>query len=692
MKGWANKGREKGPDTTLWSVADEAEVAFFVGRITDLSLTFRCAPARGQSGGSSSISLAVNGTAWTVVPLRPDMRRYSLKIPADRLVVGQNRLTIEHLPVRDSTSSTSKDLRVLWDYIRFGERDQSAATRPFVREDRKSLFIPFGMRVDYFLDLPRRSVLRAEMVRTRGLPTGRLEVSWTSTDGETAILTADFTGVPDGRLKIDNGQSMKGRLSLFSLAPEDTVDDPTAGILLVDPMVRSAGGGKPLPDSPQLGSSPTVEQVQPRATPNVIVYLIDTLRADHLSCYGYERRTSPRLDQFANQAVLFENAQAQSPWTRASVASIFTGLWPQQHAANDDPDKLSEQALTLAELLSQVGYTTAAISGNSNASNAFGFAQGFDHFQYLRRLRPGKPLARSTDINSAVFSWLERDGDRQPFLLFVHTIDPHAPYEPPEPFRSQFAASVSELDRGSLETIQALNRQVSAPPEETLEDLIDLYDAEIAANDHSFGVFIDELERRDLLEGALVFVVSDHGEEFFDHGGWTHGKTLHTEMLDVPLVIKLPGQSSGKRVWQVVQHVDLLPTIADYLGIALPSNVVGRSLLPLLNDPDQAEWPDRAVSYVNLRGRAAASYLDSSWKLIQSRDEDFSGIAELYDRRSDRGENHDLGRQRHELASYLASVLSQEEAALPDGHLAPPISDSEMVDLEEDLRALGYIE
>ncbi len=692
--GWLDKTRKlDDPDGRRgrWSTGDSAEIEFFVSRPAGLEMVFRCAPVRETRESSRELALAVNGSPWRTVTLVRSMAEYRLELPAELLRPGQNRLRIVHPRLEtDAATSARKDVRILWDSVRFGHETEAEPPRPFARQDIHTVFIPFVSRIDYYLELPENSFLAAGEARSRGSSTGSMKVLWRDTDGEPEILTADFTASPDFRLRLTGAARRRGRLSLWALSEEKGAAGATTGIVLRRPRILAGEPGDEPGPIPELVPRALAQEGEPQR-PNVIVYLVDTLRADHLGCYGYSKATSPSIDRFAREAVLFENSQAQSPWTRSSVASIFTGLWPQVHGANKDDDVLAENFETLAEALSALGYRTAAISGNGNAHRTFGFGQGFDSFEYLRRLRPGEPLATSADINDAVFRWLEEHSETRPFFLYIHTIDPHAPYTPAEPYRWRLAPEVEDPEIGSMAAIQALNLQQEPVSAQRVARLRALYDAEIAQNDASFGLLLDELERRDIYQDSLVVFLSDHGEEFYEHGNWVHGKTLYTEMLDVPLIIKLPRAQGSSRVSQVAQHVDVLPTVLDVVGGALSQAIQGRSLLPLLREASP-EWPDRAVSHMDLRGRIATSLLDGDWKVIHHREGLHGTFPELYDRRRDRLETQNIAPVRPILAKYLVARLHADQAAAGRGLESSLGDDREAVKLAAELRALGYLE
>jgi len=418
--------------------------------------------------------------------------------------------------------------------------------------------------------------------------------------------------------------------------------------------------------------------------PHVFIYLVDTLRVDHLGCYGYRKPVSPHIDAFAREASVFRGV-APSSWTKASVASLFTGLSPIAHGAQDRGDTLTSDATTLAELLGAAGYRTYALYANTWVSEAFGLDQGFGE----RRLLIGP----SDRLNRALFGWLGNTRRDDRLFVYVHTIDPHAPYAPAAGFRARFAAAPRPLERASitwLEDLATRGRRGEAIPASLVEEITALYDAEIAFNDLQFGLFVEELKRRSLYDDSLILFTSDHGEEFFEHGGVSHGQTLYAEVLDIPIIIKWPrgaAAPAGSR-GSPARLIDVLPTILDCLGLPRPSGVEGRSLLkpPPGNGPAGG---GRVFSYLDLDTRQVQSVTEGAWKLIRRGAEDETQpTLELYD--LERGERADL-RQRHPvMAAYLLSQLENEAARHPR---RPPPPQAVLSDeVTEEVRALGYLQ
>lgn len=356
--------------------------------------------------------------------------------------------------------------------------------------------------------------------------------------------------------------------------------------------------------------SPMLEQWElvPRQStdkgPNVLLVTVDTLRADHLSCYGYSRETSPRLDALANDGVVFEQAMAPSSWTVPSTGTLLTGLYSYTHGLYDETHwYLLPGVTTLAESFRQAGISTVSAIANPLVNRENESTAGFESLLFL-------PDNQAAQVNRAFLSWLdEHPGER--FFAYVHYMDPHEPYASPgESYRAFGApegdavarskALKDELQRlmeaknGGIRSIHDLDDDYRA----MLDELVDLYDAEIAYWDEQFGRLLDALRQRDLLEDTIIVVTSDHGEEFADHGMLEHGRTLHREVLHVPMVIAHSGQPAGRRRG-LVGLIDLAPTLIDLAGLAPPeagppfagSNLFGlrSGAMPLFAETSHAE-------------------------------------------------------------------------------------------------------
>jgi arylsulfatase A-like enzyme len=335
------------------------------------------------------------------------------------------------------------------------------------------------------------------------------------------------------------------------------------------------------------------------AAPLVVIYLVDTLRADHTTPYGYARDTTPELAKFARDAVLFESAVAQASWTKPSVASLFTSLLPGRHRAVQLRDSLDPGHVTLAEMLQSKGYATGATIANSIIYlQGVNFDQGFDFFDGMHgaEKRPSK-MVEAAGVVDAALRWLdERRGF--PTFLYVHTVDPHVPYTPPPPFDRMYephptAGHLAVDPRNDYH--EPLDR----------DRFVAQYDGEVAYGDREFGRFVAGLKERGLYDRALMVFMADHGEEFLDHGGWLHGRSVYDELIRIPLIVKFPGQAdAGRRVAQQVQEVDILPTILEGQGLPVPAPpvIAGRPLQPVIRG-GAPEPP--AVAEISHRGYVA---------------------------------------------------------------------------------------
>lgn len=315
--------------------------------------------------------------------------------------------------------------------------------------------------------------------------------------------------------------------------------------------------------------------------PSVILISIDTLRPDHLGCYGYSKPTSPRIDSLCEQAVVFDQAIAHAPSTLPSHASILTSLIPQHHQASfDNRRALPEEITTLAEVLAAEGYRTAAFTGGGQIDPLFGLGQGFEQYTM--------PAADDFEISvDAALGWIE-SVEGEPFFLFLHTYQPHHPYDPDPEVLALFDDSYDGPMQGpiSVTRLKDINAGEIELSERDVEHIVATYDAEIREVDTAFGRLIDALESRDLLAPSLVVFTSDHGEEFGEHGyvGW-HSHTFYEELLRVPLFFKYPaGGPQGQRVDRMVRSIDIAPTVLKAVGLRVPQAFSGIDLAALLSE------------------------------------------------------------------------------------------------------------
>jgi arylsulfatase A-like enzyme len=357
--------------------------------------------------------------------------------------------------------------------------------------------------------------------------------------------------------------------------------------------------------------TPAITVPEDGKAPLAIVYLVDTLRADHTGPYGYARNTTPELDAFAKDAVVFDAAVAHASWTKPSVASILTSLLPGQHRAVQLRDPLESSHVLLSEMLHEKGVSTGAAIANSviylPESN---FDRGFDFFAGLHgeEGRPSKLVDAALVVDTAL-RWLDaRRG--MPRFLYVHTMDPHVPYAPPPPFDRMF-------EPFAVPGHPAADPRTDYKEPLDRERMIARYDGDVAYGDREFGRFVRELEARGLYDRALVVFLADHGEEFQDHGLWLHGRSLFDELIRIPLVVKFPkGEGAGRRIRHQVQGVDVLPTVLAAMGLPVPQApaIAGRALQETLagGAPQRA-----AIAEISHRGIVAHGVRTEADKFIR---------------------------------------------------------------------------
>jgi choline-sulfatase len=681
-RGWA-QDEEDGGRTFVWSDGPESELEFFLAAPRDIPLTLRGSPYPSPGSPDQEVALLLNGEAVDRVVLSPGHEELRVVLPRRGLREGENHLALRYAWTRSPWEESGgekgdrRHLAVAWDLLRF---ETGIDEQGRVRAAGDRLALPFGRRIDTFLHLPPGAVLAMDELRSRGGPAGELRVTLRPEHGaerELARLRPD-----DGPVTVELGDAGTGpaRISLTAV-PREPGGPAGSGLVLHRPAIAA-----PRPDT---GPSPRTATAAPASQPvrrprNVILYLVDALRADHLGCYGYGRPVSPRVDAFAREAALFRHTVAQSSWTRPAATTLLTGLFPRTHGVNGRRDILSGQAVTLAERLRERGYQTAGFVTNGNVARSFGLGQGFDTYELLLQKH-----SAATDVNAKAADWLRaRPGDA-PFFLYLHTVEPHAPYSPPLPFRQRFAPAVRDEGLTRMNFLRRLAEGRIAATPELRQTMLDLYDAEIAANDAAFGELLDLLARRGILDDTVIVFVSDHGEEFLEHGGWEHGRTLHAEMLDVPLIVRVPGMS-GKVVQRQAQQADVAPTVLALLGLPDAPGMDGRSLAPWISG-DGPAGEDRtetaAFSWLDQHGLRAAAVTTPDWRLIEDRLP--TPRRALYDRLADPGERRDLMAERAVRAGYLRARLRAEErlrkGRLRAGQATP---DSE---LQKQLEALGYL-
>lgn len=397
--------------------------------------------------------------------------------------------------------------------------------------------------------------------------------------------------------------------------------------------------------------APRAEVRRPR---NVLLYLVDTLRADHLSPYNRETRVrTPGLATFVRDAVTMRRAHSQENWTKPSVATLLSSLMPWEHTAVQDSSVVPSSVQLLPELLREQGFFTGSFIANGYVSDRFGFDQGWH--TYRNYIREGR-RSQAEFVAADALTWLDEREDTRPFFLYVHTIDPHVPYRRREDTFALYGDTSYRGPAAVANNADLLGRiklgrvSLDTPDRQHLEAL---YDGEITYHDVHFQAIMDGLERRHLADDTLVIITSDHGEEFWDHGSVGHGHSVYEELLHVPMFVRHPGlpasRTSVRELGDDVGLVDVLPTIFEALGLPIPEGVSGRSFMPaLLGEASSA--PPATVSGFMENWRTVTLH---DLKLIHRA----NGTYRLFDLAADPHEQHDIAAERPLAVRHLRALL-----------------------------------
>ena len=449
---------------------------------------------------------------------------------------------------------------------------------------------------------------------------------------------------------------------------------------------------------------PSVPAVAPST---VVLVSIDALRADMLSCYGNERFPTPSLDRLAADGVVFERAVSAAPWTLPAVASFMTGQQPEAHHALEIGDRLPGMVPMLAEQLRDAGYVTGALGLNPHLKRHSGLARGFQSYRFypvylnqslawgvavhLLKVIPGT-APTSSDLTEEAIAWLQ-DHRRQPVFFWLHYFDPHLPYEPPtrfiEPSQAPTAGRFNDRIGHRKHVLDVIDSLTDAERRRIRH----LYEGEVRYVDRCFGRLTDTLRWLKRYRDALIVVTSDHGEEFFEHGGFEHGHTLYQEVLHVPLIIKLPGmQKAGERRPEFVPTAAVATTILEQCGLDWPEPPPNPAL-DLAATGAQSASGKPIVSTGILYGPPADALIVDGMKYIRWRE---GGRRERYDLRADPAEQHDVFTTGSATAQSAESMLmeiqdrARDQGRVYESHDADADRSPSRQDIEA-LKALGYL-
>jgi arylsulfatase A-like enzyme len=674
----------KDGDTTWTHVGTTGRVYVQLDDAGARTARFRLKPV-----GTQNMQLFVNGKALPLVRLgQPGaFAVHDVPLPAELLQAGENQLMMRF---GATTKLAGEDVAVALDYIHVqpsageGQAQAAPSAEPplygsLVRDalvgsvKRKALGVRAPARLAYYVEVPPKASL--------SLRVGQFEGS----DATAKVrVTADGA---EPKQVFEQALAAEWHEQVVSLAE-------FAGQVVRLELVAEGKGGVAWA-SPAL-VVPEAQVAKAAPAKHVIVLTIDTLRADRLRVYRSGSRVeTPALDAFAKEGTTFVNAQSPENWTKPSVASILTGLYPMTHRTKQSESKLSGEATMVSELFKKEGFATATFLANGYVSDKFGFAQGWDH--YTNYIRENKRTTADNVFKEAG-DWIEKNGDKRSFV-YIQTIDPHVPYDPPKEFLDKYDPGEYTGQVSPRKTPDQLEKAKRNPPAVVFSDrdrarLEALYDGEISYHDAQFALFVERLKKLGVYDQTMFVITSDHGEEFFEHGSYGHGHSVYQELLHVPLLVRRPGVvPANKRIEETVGTLDIAPTILTAAGLAVPDFMEG---------VDRTEHMQGRVPA--LPAVAFSDFLDDRrtiqagrYKLI------LTGVnSTFFDLGSDPGEKRELDAQSHPIARrYCRTLLGQFLGArdLGDWLAAEPArsslrfgSENTQIDdkTRAGLKALGY--
>ncbi len=692
----------------LWS-KEEAEVAFTWPAVAARAAVVDLAPYRGIRDQSAEVRL--NGKTVTTIRLNDQRSRYSIPLPAEVQRPGDNRL---RFVFRSTVSPSDEDprnpdrrrLAAAFYSLVVGEAGDDGLQDLLARD------APHPFSVAETAGLPSLALLAPSAVRFAvKIPAGA-ELRFTPDLHPAARAAASSVSF---RVALESSGQAPRELWSRALGPRDakgseaSVRLPGAEGDIVRlslevgaaPGTRFAWGTLATPRVLGSSGSAALEPVSYSAEDNargdalrrttdglnVLFVILDAARAQQLGVYGYGRPTTPEIDRIAAEGVVFEKAFTPAVYTLAAMSSVWTSQYPDRHHSEVSfSSRLPKDRLTLAELLSAQGIETGGFVANAVAGTAGGFERGFAVFDEIwKRLGSG-----AGGFRKVVPEWVAAHGSRR-FFLYVHFREPHFPYDPEPPFDTRFGpvSSIAKPARRDMGWITAANQGKRPLAAAERDDLVRLYDGNLAFADQELGALRRELETKGLWDKTVVIVAADHGEELFEKAWIGHNVHLYEESVHVPLIVRIPGGPKGTRVSELVDLLDVAPTIADVFGVlgkgGSDKAFQGRSLLPVVGGaPGKAAVLSRTVW-----DRPRYALRDARYKYLY---DTRSGEETLFDLVADPGEEHDRLGADPLRAAYYRQTLHHWTLALAG---RPSAEGAESVKLTheqcESLRALGYL-
>jgi len=667
-EGWAAPDR-----SGRWAQGETSTVSVHVADPAARNLLFEY-----RSPGVESIAVDVNGVDVGQLPPSATWQTHLLPVADGVLSAGVNTIVLRYAAGPEGFSMFADGG---WRSVYFrtvGLVKSEEAARP---DDGMAAF----SRDQETLRVGRSGTLVVPFGTDRQVASVAVTMSAESRLWRSSTFGLRYWGAADGDAEPkpsavqDSLRGLWGRASASLELPLDGRSGP--GCVFIDVDLPSTGAPMRLDvlhaeESPPV---PTREPDVPPDAPDIVLIVLDAARADHVGAYGYSRQTSPNIDRFAANSLLFENVHATAPYTLSSMATMLTGLSFAQHGVTGREHKISESVTTLAEYLQDAGYRTACLSANPNNSARLGLEQGCDVFEeFWLDVVPPESLDPYRVSRSALEAL--RDTAESPLFLMLHYVPPHEPYAPRPEFDIFGDEDYDGGYDGSWETIRSIDDGTLEPTPADLEEIVSLYDGNLRTGDDAVGLVLDALQRRERWDRTVVLVTSDHGEAFGEHGRMGHNTTVYDEMLHVPFILRVPDDLRLPAVDRasVASLADVTPTLLGLAGVEPRGRLYGENLLA------PRVTTGRRVVARSGGLRPFYAYRTERWKAIEGR-----GGGELYDLSVDPDERTDRYVDHPATFACLNALLQLEISGSVEASTAESgeLSEEEM----RTLRSLGYV-
>lgn len=707
ISGWSGKEKE-----FTWAIGNSSKFFFYsVGPSSDMGMTISCAPILTPYHYNQEISISVNGKYADTIKLanKSDFKEYRVLLPKSVLKLGKNSVLLNFsYCTRPASNNDNRFLSVMFKSISFGNAD--AHQQSYFVKHKKDVISQYpGSYFTYATQFKKNDKIFIDYEITGD---AKAYVKFTTSDNITKIkpLPLEKNHVIY-KIPGSNNAPVKLDFIVFPGTEPGHLKWKHIGIYRTAENKVQANNKSPFVKEGYIKEN----------KPDIIFYVIDALRSDHLGCYGYDKNTTPNIDKFAAENTLFKNAYANASWTRASGATILTGLLAKRHNTMARDSKLSKDLVTLPEKLKENGYYTVAFITNGNICQVFGFDQGFDEFNYFgESLKREDIHFKSDKLNNKIFDFVnkyKKIDKSKPLFLFIWSTDPHDPYTPDKSVSKNFNINEYEPVENKYRNCSELKKRIDKnkaegkyyakctdhmqrnfksskkwPSDSQVQYLMTLYDQEILFNDISFGKLMNKLKEEGLYDNSIIILTADHGEEFEDHGWFAHGVTLYNEVIKIPMIFKAPRIKKGT-FYEMTQLADIYPTILDILNLNLPYEIDGKSFIENYDFRHRAIYSEEILDGHNFQavitnGNKFIKNIKAPpyYHLTRCNNEAY----EIYDLSKDKKETNNISNKRKVLSSYLAQKLNIELSDIKKSVAFKTDKANISPELDEKLRQLGY--